>query len=649
MIRYLAFSLLFCLTILTVFAQEGTPEIDTKVDTKESPDTATIFYTVLTERWPSENVIRLNDSILRNFQFYLPTEGPSTINAITGNAGLAYQSLVFDLPDMQGFRFTPFDFKKYKLHNYNLRYYQTTGPYSAISYTTGAGKEQTFNVTHSQNIAGGLTMGLDVAIINSVGLYERQKSDNTSFAGTAQYVSKNENYVALANYHSSKMKWRENGGISREILFRENVETDRKRIPVNLANADNFMKESGFFLRHFYYLGKLNKVNPVTDSLQSDTAGPKKIHRYYNPIRSNFIRHTFSYTRNSYNYKDQNPLSGFYEDAYISNDETVDSIFYRELSNDISIEAGIGKAKGSSRAILLRVGVEHAASIYKNDSIQNTFNRLTLYGYLSANAFGYALAEGRIWNTQGNPFNGDKGIEGSLTFPGYDNSQSWGNLKVNVSLTASQPFYLYQYHYSNNFKWDNAFGQQTTFSAKATYSRDFFKAGFNAFSLTDYVYLNLASVPNKRDESIAITQAWASTDIIWRHFEIQLYGVFQNSSLPSVISLPEFAGRASASFNTALFKRALYLNTGLSLMYNTEYFADAYSPALRAFHVQNTVKTGNYPYVDAFLNIRVKRAKMFLMMKHVNSGLLDYNYFMVPSYPMPDRGLRFGISWAFYD
>ncbi len=84
-------------------------------------------------------------------------------------------------------------------------------------------------------------------------------------------------------------------------------------------------------------------------------------------------------------------------------------------------------------------------------------------------------------------------------------------------------------------------------------------------------------------------------------------------------------------------------------MYNTEYYADAYMPALRAFYSQQSYKTGNYPYIDAFVNIRVKRAKMFLLVEHLNAGLMNYDYFMVPSYPMPDRAIKFGIAWAFYD
>ena len=37
--------------------------------------------------------------------------------------------------------------------------------------------------------------------------------------------------------------------------FTQNIETDRKRIAVNLAGADNQIKESGFFVRQFYYFG----------------------------------------------------------------------------------------------------------------------------------------------------------------------------------------------------------------------------------------------------------------------------------------------------------------------------------------------------------------------------------------------------------
>jgi len=388
----------------------------------------------------------------------------------------------------------------------------------------------------------------------------------------------------------------------------------------------------------------------VTDSLKGDTIGPKRLHRYYDPQRSNFIRHTLTYNRYNYTNIDNDRPSGFYNNYYQDSLKTYDSLRYDELKNDISVEAGVGRVKGTSNALMLRVGIEHTAVNYTNDSLINRkFNYITPYASLSANAFGLTKVEGRIWTVQGKPFNGDKGIEGIMLIPGYDNTERWGNLRITARLSIEQPYYLYQSYSSNHFIWENSFGQQTTLALKAAYEHKFFSAGFNAFSLTDYVYLNRKAIPVKETGSLTVTQIYAYTDIRWRHIESQIYGVLQTSSDQSVISLPAFAGRMSLYYSRALFKRALHFQGGVSAMYNTAYFADAYMPAIRAFYVQGYRETGNYPYLDAFVNIRVKRAKLFLIMKHVNSGLMDYNYFMVPGYPMPDRGLRFGISWAFYD
>lgn len=643
--RHFFLFVLFISILSASFAQDDV-EMQSQSNTP-SPDTASVFYTTLNERWPGESLIRLSDSILTGFNFFHPTDGITKLYALTGNVGLAYQSLVFSLPQYPGFRYTPFNFNEYKWNNSNIRYFHTTGPYTNLFYSTGPGKEQLFDVTHS-HIFGGLTLGLDMQIVNSLGLYERQKSDDLTFAGTAQFINKNENYAVLGNYHSSTLKWRESGGISNLSLFENNIETDRKRIPVYLSEADNLLKERGLQIRQMYYFVKAVK-NTTTDTLQSDTLGPKKIHRYYDPVRSNFIRHTFSYSRNINIYKDKSPKSQFYDEILVDSTLTYDSVYYHEISNDLAVEAGVGRTKGTSRAVLLRIGIEHTAGRYDVDTIRRKFNRITPYAYFSANAFGWTKVDGKIWTTQGSPFNGDKGIEGSIMIPAYDNADRWGNLKVSASLSIEQPYYFYQYHFSNHFQWDNSFGQQTNLAFKAAYDHRFFKAGFNAYNLTDYVFLNNEARPEEINGSVSVTQIWAYTDIRWRSIETQIYGVLQNSSDLSVISIPSFAARASLCYSKALFKKALYFQGGVAALYNTEYYADAYMPALRAFYVQNTTKVGNYPYLDAFINLRVKRAKIFLQFKHVNGGLMDYNYYMVPNYPMPDRGFRFGVSWAFYD
>lgn len=637
-----------------------------KDELERSPDTASVYYLNIQQKWPGGGLVRMNDTLLTGNQFYDPIQTGSSLNAVNGNIGLAYKSLVFDPTAIEGFRFAPSVYQHYLLRNDNVRYYQTFGPYTNIGYSFGAGKEQLFSLTHSQNIARGLSLGVDLNIINSLGSYNRQKSDNSSYAFQGQFITNNERYAVMANYRSNRFKWRENGGIVYDSLVTDNIESERNRIATNLQKADNFIKESGVFIRQYYYFGKNpNKPDKIKVIALSDSTGliadsipiPELPNRlFFNPGRSDFISHTFTYTRNALKYTDTDVKPDNYPDIYLNSKSTFDSIYYHEFVNQFMFEGGVGRAKGSSKAIQLRLGIEHTFGVYKNYIAEDesnyttrSFNRITTFGYLSANAFGLAKAEGKVWLTTGAPFKGDKGAAAMLTLPAYDNSKSWGNLSAELGVNAMQPDYIFQYHISNHFQWENNFGQQTIASGKIMYARQFVNAGFNFYNLDGWVYFDESALPARANSSMQVTQLYAQTDIPLGNFDVQAFAIWQKSSNVSIVDMPELAGRLTAYYRISLFKRALHLQAGLSLMMNTSFYADAYMPALRSYYNQNQVKLGDYPYIDGFINIRVKRARMFLVMKHLNEGFTGYNYFMVPSYPMADRGFRFGVSWNFFD
>jgi len=105
----------------------------------------------------------------------------------------------------------------------------------------------------------------------------------------------------------------------------------------------------------------------------------------------------------------------------------------------------------------------------------------------------------------------------------------------------------------------------------------------------------------------------------------------------------------SYMFTTPMFKKALLAQIGIDLLYNTPYFADSYNPALGAFVLQNEYKAGNYLDAAVFINLKVQRMRIFFKLSNFLSGLIGYNYFTVPHYPMQDRLFRLGISWRFHD
>jgi hypothetical protein len=58
---------------------------------------------------------------------------------------------------------------------------------------------------------------------------------------------------------------------------------------------------------------------------------------------------------------------------------------------------------------------------------------------------------------------------------------------------------------------------------------------------------------------------------------------------------------------------------------------------------------GGYPFLDAYVNMHLKRARFFLAMTHVNAGSGSKRYFLTPHYPTNGSVLHFGVSWNFYN
>ena len=72
-------------------------------------------------------------------------------------------------------------------------------------------------------------------------------------------------------------------------------------------------------------------------------------------------------------------------------------------------------------------------------------------------------------------------------------------------------------------------------------------------------------------------------------------------------------------------------------------------PSTGKFFRQDEDEAGNYPIINVFLNVKLKRTRIFVMVDHLNSGYMGYDYFMTPSYPMNIRMIRYGLAWTFYN
>ena len=121
-----------------------------------------------------------------------------------------------------------------------------------------------------------------------------------------------------------------------------------------------------------------------------------------------------------------------------------------------------------------------------------------------------------------------------------------------------------------------------------------------------------------------------------------------NRHVSSPLNVPKWITRTSLVLDTYVFKKALYIQTGGTFQYFSEFYADQYNPVLGEFASQNRIMIGNYPRLDFFLNAKIQQTRFFIKYEHFNSNRTGYNFFAAPFVPYRDRSIRFGLVWNMF-
>jgi len=89
----------------------------------------------------------------------------------------------------------------------------------------------------------------------------------------------------------------------------------------------------------------------------------------------------------------------------------------------------------------------------------------------------------------------------------------------------------------------------------------------------------------------------------------------------------------------------LFIGTDINYFSSLELMG--YSPMINQFYLDDSKSSGNYPFVDVFINARIKSVRFFIKSSHVNSGLFGYKYYGASNYPLYDRAFQVGLNWNF--
>jgi hypothetical protein len=216
---------------------------------------------------------------------------------------------------------------------------------------------------------------------------------------------------------------------------------------------------------------------------------------------------------------------------------------------------------------------------------------------------------------------------------------------------------LYQSSYVN-YNWSNNFKNEKINSITATAITPWVEAVVQFMTLDDHLYFENSAIdlkqqivtPNQYGNTINYISVKVSKEVKFGNFALDNTFLYQKvSQQDAILNVPELVSRNTIYYTNYLFKKALFLQTGITLNYFANYFANDYNPVIGEFFIQDKKEIGNYLNLDFFINARIQRTRVYLKAEHFNSSLTGNNFYSAPNNPYRDFMIRFGIIWNFFN
>ena len=537
----------------------------------------------------------------------------------------------------------------YLLTPEKIKYFNTATPYTQMDYSQSENKnrknETRFNVLHTQNINPywNFTFRFDQA--RSEGQYKRQASKNNFLT---LYSSYNKNQINVhSGFITNAIQNNENGGIRKDAFdekrILDNIVTED--IDVNLPNdTKSEFKNIYVFSNGEYRFGKFNVIQTETDTFKQ-----------FRPIVG--ILYSFGYQRHVKQFKDnESEDNTFFPTSYYGEDFINDSIIFRKVSNIIQLKQYENSNRKTSFGKRAFIGQEFVKA-ESPGPIADVVNRQT-------KRFSNVYAGGGIfretgnfwkWNFDGRLFllgrnAGQTELNGQISKPFSILGDSLALLFIKGKIENRVSDYFEEEFYSNHIRWKNDFKMEQNMTVNGTISfpKYKFKAGANYAIINNYIYIDTAGIPAQTEKELLVLSAFIDKDFNYRNLHFRTRALWQKASNNEFIHIPEFSTFVSAYYKFVVSK-VLYTQLGVDARYNTSYFADAYDPSTGLFFLQNEIKVGDFPYIDVYASLRLKRTRVFFKMKNIGTSFINREYYTVPYYPMNRMTFRLGVQWVFYD
>ncbi len=581
------------------------------------------------------------DTLQDNFHIFHPVYKKVLTASYVGNYGAPYlNNDFFGRESNINFLFLK-SRDAYLLTPESIDYYNSTTPYTRLDFSQSENKsrknETRFNVIHSQNVNPYLNFTFRFNNATSMGQYKYQDGKNNF---VSLYSSYNRNELSInAGFISNTIKNMENGGLEDESSLLGPEDSDL--LKVNLKASSSHFNSSFFFTDTEYKLGKYEAINDSVD--------------YFRPIVG--IIYSFKYERYKQEFiEDEQYDSLFWDNSYYNDDYIKDSIRYNILSNTIQLkqyENANKKVTFGKRAFLGHEFIQGSTPGI-NEEISNRQNIKHSNLFVGGGIFRHT-GKFWTWDFDGKLYlagrrAGQTELNGIISKPFNFWGDSLAALVFNGSIENLVADRLQEEFYSNHVRWKNDFNmvQRMTATGKFVSAKRKLEIGARYEILNNYIYNNTEGIPTQTTKEIVVFSAFLDKDFNYKNLHFRTRVLWQKPSNEELVHLPDLSVFISAYYKFVISK-VLFSQIGIDTRYNTEYYADAYAPSTGLFHLQSENIYGNYPSIDVYASIRLKRTRLFFKMMNIGSDFIHDVYITTPTYPMNRSTFRLGVSWAFYD
>ncbi len=597
---------------------------------------------------------RTIDSSINDFYTRFPL--PYTFYHL-GNYGTAAQSFLFNPIMKAGFDagFHQYDVYKYTIEN--TRFYQTTRPYSELSYLIGSKSEQLLSILHTQNRKSNFNFGLEYRFSNAPGSLKNQNASHNNVRFNTHYQTKNRRYEFFLIMLSNKSSSSENGGLIDKtkidsLALNDPYELDTRmgkagvvvRNPFNTnVFTGNLYKENVFLFKHHYDFGQQDSI--VTDS------NTFKI--FYPRFR---VEHTLNLTNQSFNFFDVAVDSIRYKTYFNYTAHTGVSINFndqwRNLQNEFSLIT-FPEKNNQSQFFKASIALQNLKGTFDSTSTSNFYNLYSSAEYRNR-------TRNQIWDVEaaGKLYvNGlNAGDYSALVSLRRQLSKKIGYLNIGFQNVNRSPSFILNPLSSFPVKNSGNYNKENSIKILGTYDNPLkeFKLSGEYFIVNNFMYFDSFFTARQESTLFNVLHLAAEKKIkLSKHWNWYAEVHLQQTTGNPPINIPFLFTRNRLAFEGNFYTN-LYLSTGFEIRYNSSYKADNYSPMVGQFFYQNTTNINNRPEINAFLNFRIKSFKGFVRVENLQSisnsnGTFGFNQrnLMANDYLGTGLWTRLGIWWNF--